>query len=114
MSEAPSSRREILLEQRLRILDEMEEADLDLSRLRMRLERWESDLRISQPPAPGYDELKGRIVPQAEARVVGLFRELTRVEDRIRLGDLRAAGQAAPSAAPVVDPGEDPASPDQA
>ena len=63
-------RLEHLYELRLGILEEMEEADRELSRIRMTVERAESDLRIGDPGPPNYEELKGHRLPQAEGRGV--------------------------------------------
>ena len=74
---------EQLLELREEVLREMEEADRDFSRERMRVERMESDLRIGRPEPPEYQEVKGRLYPRGEARVLGLFRDLLKLEDKI-------------------------------
>ncbi len=76
-------RLETLLALREELFLELEEADLEFTRLRLRVERLESDLRIGRPPAPEYSALKGRALPQAEARVLDLFRELLKLEDKI-------------------------------
>lgn len=65
------------------LLDEMTEADLEFSRVRMALERLESDLRIGRPTPAGYAEMKGRKFPRAEARILDLFRQLLKLEDKI-------------------------------
>lgn len=77
---------ENLLRLREEILAEMEAAEREFSQVRMRVERYESDLRIGRPEAPAYQQTKGHELPQAEQRVVDLFRQLLKVEDRIKLG----------------------------
>ena len=52
-------RLEHLYELRRGILDEMEEADRELSRVRMQVERAESDLRIGDPGPANYEQMKG-------------------------------------------------------
>lgn len=76
-------RLEHLLQLRASVLEEMEEADREFSAIRMRVERMESDVRIGRPEPPGYAEAKGCLLPQAEARVVHLYRELLKLEDKI-------------------------------
>jgi hypothetical protein len=82
--ESVQKRREHLEELRAGLLDEMEEADLALSRLRMRVERLESDIRLSAQPDEEYARIKGHDMPQAEARLVQLYRNLLKIEDKIR------------------------------
>lgn len=84
MTEPPEN--ESLIRLRDEILAEMEEAEREFSRLRMLVERYESDLRIGRPEAVEYQDTKGHALPQAEQRVVDLFRQLLKVEDRIKLG----------------------------
>ena len=86
-----------LIAHRDRVLAEMTEADLELSRVRMRVEALESDIRIGRAESPDYAELKGHALPQAEAAVIGLYRELARLEDRIRLGKLRQSAEPDPA-----------------
>lgn len=74
---------ERLLALRDDVLTEMQEADLEFSRLRMSLERMESDVRIGRPEAPEYTRIKGHQFPRAEARVLDLFRDLLKLEDKI-------------------------------
>ena len=66
------------------LLRDMEEADLEFSRIRMQVERMESDLRIGRPPAPEYQEAKGHLLPRAEARVLDHYRDLMKLEDKIK------------------------------
>src|SRR5260370_34337614 len=61
-------RLEHLYELRRGLLDEMEEADRELSRVRLKVERAESDLRNGDPGPPNYEELRVRHLPQAECR----------------------------------------------
>jgi hypothetical protein len=72
-----------LLELREELLRELARADLEFSRVRMQVERLESDLRIGRPAPPEYAELKGRTLPRAEGEVLDLYRQLTKLEDRI-------------------------------
>ena len=58
-------------------------AETELCRLRLRVERIESDVRIGGSEAPEYTRLKGSDLPQAESRVVELFRDLLKLEDKI-------------------------------
>jgi hypothetical protein len=76
-------RLEHLQELRQNLLDEMEEADRELSRVRMQVERAESNLRIGDPGPLGYEELKGHRLPQAEARVLETFRAVVKLEEKI-------------------------------
>jgi hypothetical protein len=78
------------------LLDDLAEADRAFSELRMRVERMESDLRVGRPEAEEYRETKGRLLPRAEARVVALFRDLLKVEDKINLCKL--SGESTPPA----------------
>jgi hypothetical protein len=80
---ADQARCEHLLQLREQVLRDMEEADLEFSRVRMRVERMESDLRIGRPEPADYAGAKGRLLPQAEERVLGLFRELMKLEDKL-------------------------------
>jgi len=77
---------ERLLALRDEVLTEMAEADLEFSRIRMTLERMESDVRIGRPEASDYTRLKGHQFPRAEARVLDLFRDLLKLEDKIKAG----------------------------
>ncbi len=72
------------LQMRSNLFDELEEAELALSRERLRVERMESDLRLGLSQPPGYQEAKGHALPRAEARVIDLFEQLLKLEDRIR------------------------------
>lgn len=72
------------LQMRSDLFDELEAAELTLSRERLRVERMESDLRLGLSEPPGYQEAKGRVLPRAEARVMDLFEQLLKLEDRIR------------------------------
>lgn len=73
-----------LLTLRDEVLVEMADADLEFSRLRMSLERMESDLRIGRPEAPDYAQIKGHQFPRAEGRVLDLFQDLLKLEDKIK------------------------------
>jgi hypothetical protein len=77
---------ESLIRMRDAILDEMEEADQEFTRVRLRVERMESDLRIGRGEHPDYAQVKGHDLPQAEQRMVDLFRQLLKMEDKINLG----------------------------
>jgi hypothetical protein len=76
-------RLEHLDELRRGVLDEMEEADRELSRIRMQVERAESDLRIGDPGPSNYEELKGHRLPQAEGRFLEAYRSLVKLEEKI-------------------------------
>jgi hypothetical protein len=82
MAEA-EKRIEHLLQLREGVLQEMEEADREFCRQRMRIERMESDLRIGLAEPPEYAETKGHLFPRAEARVLDAFRELLKLEEKI-------------------------------
>ncbi|MBM3458042.1 MAG: hypothetical protein FJX77_05870 [Armatimonadetes bacterium] len=73
-----------LLQLREELFGELEEAELALSRVRMRVERLESDLRIGRPEPTGFSEEKGHTLPRAETRVMDLFQQLLKLEERIR------------------------------
>lgn len=83
---ADADRLEHLAALRDGVLAEMAEADLEYSRLRMQVERMESDQRIGRPAAAEYAEAKGRLLPAAEGRVLELFRDLLKLEDKINAG----------------------------
>jgi hypothetical protein len=74
-----------LLQLREEVFQEMEEADQEFTRLRLLVERMESDVRIGRSEPPDYPQTKGRLLPQAEARLVHLYRELTKLEDKINM-----------------------------
>ena len=76
-------RLEHLYELRRGILDEMEDADRELSRIRMQVERAESDLRIGDPGPANYEEMKGHKLPQAEGRFLEAYRSLVKLEEKI-------------------------------
>jgi hypothetical protein len=82
MPEIP--RREHLLRLREEIFEEMAAIEQELARLRTRIERLESDHRLGAAPDAEYAELKGHHLPRAEARLVALFRNLLKLEDKIR------------------------------
>ena len=77
-------RREHLLELRAGVFEEMEEADAELSRLRLRVERMESDLRLGAEPSGEYSRIKGHDMPEVEARLVQAYRNLLKLEDKLR------------------------------
>lgn len=85
-------RTEHLLALRDELLTQMEEADRELGRVRMQVERMESDLRIGQPEPAGYQDAKGHTLPRAEKLVVDLYRELLKLEDKLNAD--RAATEA--------------------
>lgn len=84
MSAGEKKRLDHLLGLRDEILREMAEADQEFSRVRMALERMESDVRVGLPEPEGYTRTKGKDFPQAEARVLDLFRDLLKIEDKIK------------------------------
>jgi hypothetical protein len=81
-----------LYELRRGLLDEMEEADRELSRVRMQVERAESDLRIGDEGPPQYEELKGHALPQAEGRFLEAYRSLVKLEEKINTTKRRLSG----------------------
>jgi hypothetical protein len=87
-----TQRLEHLYELRRGLLDEMEEADRDLSRVRMQVERAESDLRIGDEGPPQYEELKGHTLPQVEGRFLEAYRSLVKLEEKINATKRRLAG----------------------
>lgn len=76
-------RLEHLYELRRDLLDEMEEADRELSRVRMTVERAESDLRIGDPGPANYEELKGHSLPHAEGHFLETYQALVKLEEKI-------------------------------
>lgn len=72
-----------LLQMRDELLDEMDLAEQEFTRLRVLVERMESDIRIGRPEATAYTESKGRLLPRAEGRVLDLYRDLLKLEDKI-------------------------------
>lgn len=76
-------RSDYLLQMRDELFEEMSEAELEFARLRVRVERMESDLRLGRPEPPDYTEAKGRLLPRAEGRVLDLYRDLLKLEDKI-------------------------------
>jgi len=74
-----------LLRLRDEALAELEEADIAFTTVRMRVERMESDVRIGRPEPSDYARAKGHDLPEAEARVLGAFRHLLKLEDKINL-----------------------------
>lgn len=83
MSDA-NIRRDHLLRMRDELFQELEQADLEFSRVRMQVERMESDLRIGRPEPAGFAEAKGHALPQAEARFLELYRDLLKLEDKLQ------------------------------
>jgi len=77
-------RLEHLVRLRDELLDEMETADREFTEVRMRVERMESDMRIGRPEPSAYAEAKGHVLPQAEGRVLDAFRNLLKLEDKIK------------------------------
>jgi len=80
---ADPGRLDHLMQLRGSVLNEMEEADGEYCALRMRVERIESDIRIGRPEPSEYADLKGHALPQAEGRVLDLYRQLLKLEDKI-------------------------------
>lgn len=76
-------RLEHLYELRRDLLDEIEAADRELSRVRMKVERAESDLRIGDPGPPDYETLKGHTLPQTESTFLEAYRSLLKLEEKI-------------------------------
>ncbi len=84
-------RLEHLYELRRGLFDEMEEADRELSRIRMQVERSESDLRIGDPGPPDYEQVKGHLLPQTESRFLEAYRSLVKLEEKIMTTKQRLA-----------------------
>ena len=78
-----TKRREHLLQLRDELFAEMHDAELAFARLRVKVELMESSLRIGLPEPPDFVDVKGHQMPQAEGRVLGLFRDLLKLEDKI-------------------------------
>ena len=87
-----AQRLEHLYELRRGLLEEMEEADRELSRVRMTVERAESDLRIGDPGPDDYEDLKGHRLPQAESRFLEAYRALVKLEEKITTTKQRLGG----------------------
>jgi hypothetical protein len=87
----PVSGLEFLERLRSQLLDQLAEADARFGEVRMAVERMESDLRAGLPESDDYAEAKGTELPRAEARMMEIFRELNKVEDRIASARRRAA-----------------------
>jgi hypothetical protein len=85
----PEEHLDHLIQLRDELLNALEEADRELSALRMRVERLESDVRIGRPEAPEFAEAKGHLLPRAEAVIVELYRDLQKLEDKINTARLR-------------------------
>jgi hypothetical protein len=85
-------RLEHLYELRRDLLNEMEEADRELSHVRMQVERAESDMRIGDPGPPEYETLKGHTFPQTESRVVEAYRSLLKLEEKINATKEKLSG----------------------
>jgi hypothetical protein len=85
-------RLEHLYELRRDLLDEMEAADQELSRIRMRVERAESDLRIGDPVPADYEQMKGHELPQVEARFLETYRAVVKLEEKILATKRRLSG----------------------
>jgi hypothetical protein len=86
-------RLEHLYELRRDVLDEMEEADRELSRVRMKVERAESDLRIGDPGPDDYEALKGHTLPQVEGTFLEAYRSLLTLEEKIAITKQRLSSQ---------------------
>lgn len=78
-----TKRLEHLLQLRDELFADMEEAELAFARLRVKVEHMESSLRIGHPEPADFVDIKGHQMPQAEGRVLGLFRDLLKLEDKI-------------------------------
>jgi hypothetical protein len=74
-----------LLQLRDDLFQELESAERELSGLRMKVERMESDLRIGRREAAEFGETKGRLLPRAEAALLEHFQALLKLEDKINL-----------------------------
>jgi hypothetical protein len=81
--EEKEHRLEHLMELRAAVFAEMEELESELARLRMQIERAESDIRLGQPEPADYDRLKGHDLPEAEGHLLQAFNDLLKLEDKI-------------------------------
>jgi hypothetical protein len=81
--EEKEHRLEHLMELRAGVFTEMEELESELARLRVQIERAESDIRLGEPEPENYDRLKGHDLPDVEARLLQAFNSLLKLEDKI-------------------------------
>lgn len=72
-----------LLQMRDELFREMAEAELDCAQLRVAVERMESDVRIGRPEPHDYAATKGHLLPRAESRVIEIYQQLLKLEDKI-------------------------------
>jgi len=77
-------RLEHLLQLREELFQEMEQAEREWAAVRVRVERMDSDIRLGRPEPEEYQHLKGHLAPQSEAEVVSLFRQLLKLEDKLK------------------------------
>ena len=83
MSDDVAARLEHLARLREELFNEMEAAESEMARVRVRVERLESDQRLGGPVTPEYEQLKGHTLPQLEARVVQAFNGVLKLERKI-------------------------------
>jgi hypothetical protein len=81
--EEKEHRLEHLMELRAGVFTEMEELESELARLRVQIERAESDIRLGGPEPEDYDRLKGHDLPDTEGRLLQAFNNLLKLEDKI-------------------------------
>ena len=77
------TRREHLAGLREEALAEMEAAETELARLRVRVERLESDQRLGAPPTDEYQAIKGHQLPRCEERLIEAYESLLKIEAKI-------------------------------
>jgi hypothetical protein len=78
-----TNRVEFMMQLRDQLFQELEEAEREYTRVRLVVERMESDQRVGLAEPPDYQETKGRLLPRVEGRVLDLFRDLLKLEDKI-------------------------------
>ena len=83
MSDDVAARLEHLARLREELFSEMEAAESEMARVRVRVERLESDQRLGDPVTSEYQHLKGRALPHLEARLVEAFNGVLKLERKI-------------------------------
>ena len=83
MPDDVAARLDHLARLREELFSEMEAAESEMARVRVRVERLESDQRLGGAVVPEYEQLKGHALPQLEARVVEAFESVLKIEQKI-------------------------------
>jgi len=83
MADDVAARLEHLARLREELFVEMEVAESEMARVRVYIERLESDQRLGAAVTPEYEQLKGNELPQLEGRVVEAFRSVLKIEQKI-------------------------------